>query len=401
MMMSNINPANSQVRILTVIPVYNHAVSLRQVVEGVLEYHDQVLVVDDGSTDGIDGVLTGLAVDTLQHPKNLGKGAALLSAAAWGLQQGYTHMVCLDADGQHDPHDLPRFFAAIAEFPRSLLVGHRDFNQNNIPGASRFGRKFSNFWLRLQTGCRIKDSQSGFRAYPLLIFQQIKFWTRRYNFEVEVLVRSAWAGLELRDIDISVYYPPDNERISHFRGFLDNWRLTLLNTHLTLRSITPWPHQKIIERQTGGPARVGSVSVLHPLHSIRRLLQENCSPQRLAFAAGVGVLLGTLPLLFCHTIAILFVCGFFRLNKVAAVSSSQLCMPPVVPAICIEVGYFLRHGDWLTEFSLQTLGYQGLQRLFEWFLGSLLVAPLLAGLVGTTTLILAGLVKSKDVATRQ
>jgi len=198
----------------------------------------------------------------------------------------------------------------------------------------------------------------------------------------------------LRDVDISVYYPPGNERISHFRGFMDNWRLTLLNTHLTLRSIVPWPHRKIFEATESG--RIKALSVLRPLRSIRQLLRENSSPPKLAVAAGVVVLLGTLPLLFCHTIAILFVCGFFRLNKVAAVSSSQLCMPPIVPALCIELGYFFRTGSWLTEFSLQTLGYQAMQRLYEWFLGSLVLAPLFALMVGGLTLGLAELVKKRD-----
>jgi uncharacterized protein (DUF2062 family) len=386
-------------KILVVVPVYNHPATLRQVVEGVLRQHQQLLVVDDGSCEPVAPLLAGLPVELLRHPRNLGKGAALRAAADWGLARGMSHMICLDADGQHAPDDLPRFFAEIADHPKALIVGHRDFEQPGIPGASRFGRQFSNFWLRLQTGCRLKDCQSGFRAYPLLIFRQLNFWTRRYNFEVEVLVRSAWAGLELRDVDISVYYPPGEQRISHFRGFMDNWRLTLLNSHFTLRSIVPWPHRKISEDGVAAEAPLATVSLLHPLRSLRQLLGESSSPPLLALAAGVGVLLGALPLLFCHTIAILFACGFFRLNKVAAISSSQLCMPPIVPALCIELGYFFRHGSWLTEFSLQTLGYQAPQRLFEWLLGSLLLGPLLAGLVGGTTLLLAGLVKKNDGAT--
>ena len=119
----------------------------------------------------------------------------------------------------------------------------------------------------------------------------------------------------------------------------------------------------------------------------------------LSFAAAVGVLLGALPLIACHTIAILLVCGFFRLNKVAAVSSSQLCMPPIVPALCIELGYYVRHGHWLTELSLQTIGYQALERIYEWFLGSLLLAPLLALLVGALTYLLAWMVQREDAET--
>ncbi|PLX76798.1 MAG: DUF2062 domain-containing protein [Desulfuromonas sp.] len=383
--------------IFVAVPVYNHAATLRQVIAGILEQHDRVLVVDDGSSDGAVEAIAGLPVELIRHPRNLGKGAALQSAARWGLEQGCSHMITIDADGQHAPADLSRFFAEIEKHPQALIVGHRDFDQASIPGSSRFGRQFSNFWLRVQTGCRLKDSQSGFRAYPLIIFEHLNFWCRRYNFEVEILVRSAWAGVELRDVDISVYYPPGEERISHFHGFLDNWRLTLLNTHLTGRSIVPWPHRKIIEREDEG--KLKTVSVIHPLRSIRQLLQENSTPPRLAVAAGTGVLLGTLPLIFCHTIIILMVCGFFRLNKVAAISSSQLCMPPIVPALCIELGYFMRHGEWLTELSLQTLGYQALERIYEWLLGSLVLAPVLAGAVGLLTLLLAQLVQKKDVET--
>ncbi len=386
------------VNTLIVVPVFNHAATLCQVVEGILRYHDRVLVVDDGSSKPVATLLEGMPVELLCHPKNLGKGAALRSAADWGLQRGYSHMVCLDADGQHDPDDLPRFFAEIAEHPQALIVGYRDFDQETIPGSSRFGRQFSNFWLRLQTGSRLKDSQSGFRAYPLIVFSQLNFWTRRYNFEVEVLVRSVWAGLELRDVDISVYYPPGDERISHFRGFMDNWRLTMLNTHLTFRSVVPWPHRKICERENN-TGRIKALSLIHPLRSIRQLLKENSSPERLAVAAGVGIILGTLPLVFCHTIAILFVCGFFNLNKVAAVSSSQLCMPPIVPALCIELGYYLRHGSWLTEFTLQTLGYQALDRIYEWLLGALLLAPLLAVGVGVLTLLMARTIQDRDAET--
>ena len=378
-----------EISIFIVIPVYNHVEALRNVVKGALLHHSRVLVVDDGSTDGGIDTLTDLPIEVLRYPRNRGKGAALLAAAEWGISRGLTHMISLDADGQHDPDDLRKFIVAIENTPDALIVGQRNFEQDGIPTSSRFGRKFSNFWLRLQTSSQLKDSQSGFRAYPLFIFQQLDFWTRRYNFEIEVLVRSAWAGVELRDIDIAVHYPSANERVSHFRGFMDNWRLTILNTHLTMRSVVPWPHRKIVEGTAGESGWVKAVSIIHPLRSIRQLLKENSSPKQLAVAASVGILLGTLPLLFCHTIAILFFCGFFRLNKVAAVSASQLCMPPLVPALCIEVGYYLRNGSWLTDFSLETLGYQAIQRFYEWFLGSLLVAPILALIVATITYRLA------------
>ena len=378
-------------KLLTVIPLYNHGGTVRKVAEQALAVHPQVLVVDDGSSDGGGEALAGLPVAILRHGRNLGKGAAILSAARYAAERGFSHIATIDADGQHDPADLPRLWAAAAAEPLALISGCRDFSAANVPGASRFGRSFSNFWLRLQTGAILPDTQSGFRIYPLALLSGLTFWCRRYNFEIEVLVRAAWAGVPLRSVPISVYYPPGAERISHFRGFMDNWRLTLLNTHLTLRSIVPWPHRRLV-----APEQQKKISPWHPLQSLRRLLTEHASPGQLAAAAALGMLVGTSPLLGAHTIIILFVAGFLRLNKVAAVAASNLCMPPLVPALCIELGHFLRFGHWLTEFSLETLGYQGLQRLWEWLLGSLLLGPLLAALTAGVVYLLAVLVKREE-----
>ena len=112
----------------------------------------------------------------------------------------------------------------------------------------------------------------------------------------------------------------------------------------------------------------------------------------------MGVTIGALPIFGAHTVAILFAAGFLRLNKVAAVAVSQLCMPPVVPALCIELGHYLRFGRWLTEFSLRTLGYQGLQRLWEWLLGSLLSGRFWLSLTGAAVFVLAQLLRRKSRA---
>jgi len=372
-------------RIIVVVPLYNHAATVRQVVQGVLARHAEVLVVDDGSTDQGLKRVADLPVRTHVHPANLGKGAAIRGAAREAHCLGATHIVTIDADGQHDPADLPLFFAAIQAHPRAVIVGTRDFAGANVPGLSRFGRSFSNFWLRVQTGRKLGDTQSGFRAYPLVLFEHLKLSENRYAFEVEVLVRSAWAGLELLDVPITVHYPPREQRVSHFHKFRDNVRISLLNTRLTLRSVLPWPHGRIIASENDGQA----ISVTRPVASLKTLLREQATPPGLAKAAFLGVFLGTLPLLGVHTIVILFAAGYLALNRVAAVAASQLCMPPLVPALCIEVGHYLRHGVFLTEFSIQTLGYQALDRLWEWVLGSLVLAPLLAALVAGTTYVAA------------
>jgi glycosyltransferase involved in cell wall biosynthesis len=361
------------VKFVIVIPVYNHANTLRNVVVRALAVLDTIMVVDDGSTDGGIDTLEGLDIHVLQHPLNRGKGAAILTAAKASRRLGSTHIVTMDADGQHDPADFRQFIPLATRYPEAIIVGKRNF-KGNVPGITRFGRHFSNFWLRIQTGQSIGDSQSGFRVYPLKVLERLKLRESGFAFEVEVLVKASWAGVELREVDISVHYPPPNERISHFNFFKDNVRLTLLNTKLTLRSFAPIPHQQILDRN-GDRTRI---SVTHPIQSLKILLTKNLSPGQLAAAGSLGVFLGTLPLIGFHTIMILFASGFFRLNKVVALSTSQLCMPPLVPAFCIEIGFFLRHGRFLTEISIQTIGYQGLERLFEWVIGSIILAPLLS-----------------------
>lgn len=362
---------NNKIKFVIVIPVYNHAKSLRDVVLKALEVHDTVMVVDDGSTDSGLNTLKGLDVIVLHHPINRGKGAAILTAAKAACRLGMTHMVTIDADGQHDPDDFKRFVPLVKRDPYAIVVGKRDFQTMNVPGLSRFGRHFSNFWLRLQTGQVVRDTQSGLRSYPLVVLERLNLRENGYAFEVEVLVKAAWVGVALREVDISVYYPPRSERISHFHVFRDNVRLSLLNTKLTLRSFVPVPHRRILDCDRSNP----KISIWHPIRSLKTLLTENLSPSQLATAGAMGVFLGTLPLIGLHTITILFTAGFFRLNKLAAVGTSQFCMPPLIPALCIETGYFLRHGKFLTEVSLQTLGYQGLERLFEWIIGSVILAP--------------------------
>jgi glycosyltransferase involved in cell wall biosynthesis len=372
---------------MIVVPVYNHGATLADVVRAILLLHPHVLVVDDASTDlryekgetRPDGALVpaashplcGLAVPCLRHPRNLGKGAAILTGAAAAGKNGMTHIVTIDADDQHDPADLPRFLAAAGADPLAIYVGERDFNTPNVPFSSRFGRRFSNFWYAVQTGRRTKDAQSGFRLYPLAVLDKIRCLERRYGFETEVLVRAAWAGFAVKNLPIKVRYRPARERVSHFRPLADNLRLTLLNSWLTARSFMPWPQKKFLPDGSGG------LSALHPLRSLRLVLADRTTPKNAALAAAIGMGVSALPIFGLHTMAILLLTGVFRVNRFVGLAAGQLGMPPLVPALCIEAGHYFRHGRWLTEISLQTLGYEALDRVWEWCLGSLALAPLL------------------------
>lgn len=366
------------IKVLLVVPVYNHGQTLRHVVEQALSAGAEVLVVDDGSTDEGLKTLSDLGIRTVRHERNLGKGSAILTAAQEASKIGMSHIITADADGQHDPAEYRRFLPLIEENPSAIIVGKRVFDPKKSPFLSRFGRGFSNFWFRVQTGQVLKDIQSGFRAYPVELLLWLKLRRRRYAFEVEVLVKAAWAGVEMREVDISVHYPPKRERISHFRMVRDNASISWLNTLLTLRAALPFPHKAFRPSKAGAE----KISLFHPIASVRMLLRRKITPRELAFSTALGVLVGTFPLVGLWTLTVLLTAGFFRLNKLVALSASQVSNLPLFPALCIEVGHFLRKGRFLTEFSLQTLGYQAPQRIWEWLLGAFIVGPLLGAFAG-------------------
>ena len=377
------------IKIVVLIPVYNHPDTVRDVVVNAMKFNPDVMVVDDGSDRWVSEILFGLDVIIIRHTRNMGKGAAILTGAQKAKSLGFTHIITIDADGQHDPGDLPGMISAVEKNPHAIIVGKRDFKKADVPRASVFGRSFSNFWLRIQTGRSVGDTQSGFRSYPLAVLDELNLKEKHYSFEVEVLVRAIWSGVDVMEADVNIYYPPENKRVTHFLKFKDNLRLTLLNTRLTMRSILPWPHRKIIFEKQGEKL----VSVWHPVNSIRALLTENTSPEKIAIAGALGVFMGALPLIACHTVIIIMVASFFRLNKVVALSTSQLCMPPFMPAICIETGYFLRNGVFLTEVNIKTIGYQAIYRIYEWLLGSLIIGPLSGIMIALIMYIMAVIIQ--------
>ncbi len=372
------------------VPVFNNQATVKDVVTACRSILQNVVVIDDGSTDAdLASLLSGLDVVLLKHGKNLGKGEAILTASRYIEGRGGTYMITVDADGQHDPRDMERFFPLMQESDARLIIGCRDFNTDNVPASSRFGRKFANFWLKAETGCTIDDCQSGFRAYPVRYLNQLRFKGSRYDFEAEVLAKAAWAGLELLMVPIAVHYPKPEERVSSFKPVLDNLRLTRIHSMLVGRRLLPLPHKRLVQG-----SREFDLSLLrHPGKVLRLLLRENATPEGLALSAAVGVFLAVLPILFAHSIVILYVALRLNLNKVVALNVQHIAMPPFVPALCIEVGYYMRHGQWLTDLSFATVFAQFSSRLYEWFLGSLIIAPLLAVLIGAIMYISATVIK--------
>jgi len=366
------------VPIWVAIPVYNNRNTVRAVAASCRALLDHVVVVDDGSSDAdVPSLVAGLDVTVLRHQENRGKGKAILTAARFIQEQGGIHMITIDADGQHDPADIRAFLPHLAVDEPVIVVGVRNFDTENVPWSSRFGRVFANFWLRVEANVTVSDCQSGFRSYPVSYLNRLRFRGSRYDFEAEVLAKAAWAGITIREVDISVLYPRPEERVSSFKPFLDNLRLTHCHAMLILRQMMPWGH-----RQLAGGGGTDLSILREPRKFVLSLFKEDATPEGLARAAAVGTLFGILPILFFHTAVILYVAIRFRLNKLMAVSIQHLFMPPLMPAICIETGYYLRFGRWFTDISYETVFGQYKDRLLEWFLGSMIIAPLVAVLIG-------------------
>jgi glycosyltransferase involved in cell wall biosynthesis len=229
----NIKEKFTSLKCCVLLPTYNNSKVLEQVINDVLQYSQDVCVVNDGSTDQTAEILSRYPhVKVLSYTPNQGKGWALRKGFEFARQHGYEYAISMDTDGQHFASDLPGMLRAIEENPHAIIIGARNMNQEGIPGKSSFGNKFSNFWFTLETGIKLPDTQCGFRAYPIKDLEKIRFFTKKFEFEIEVIVRGAWSGLKVMTVPVKVYYPPAGERISHFRPFKDFARISVLNTVL-------------------------------------------------------------------------------------------------------------------------------------------------------------------------
>ncbi len=221
-----------------VIPVYNHGQRVRDVIQKALKLNMPVFVVDDGSLDDtFDRIKDIKGINILRHYINMGKGAALMTGFAEAAKIA-DWAITFDADGQHDPSDAIPMIRSIKSGKRPIVVGMRTGMMGpDVPWTSRFGRRFSNFWVKVSGGPLVTDSQSGFRIYPLPETFQLKVAARRFQFEVEILVKAGWKGMPVCEVPISVNYQQQGERISHFRPFVDFARNSFTFTRLILQRL--------------------------------------------------------------------------------------------------------------------------------------------------------------------
>ena len=233
-----------QLNACVVMPTYNNGGTLRDVVERVLRYCSDVIVVNDGCTDGSSDILAsfGQRIRVVDYGRNRGKGYALKQGLKEAKSLGFDYALTIDSDGQHFPEDIPVFVEALEQYPGALIVGSRNLNQENMPSGNTFANRFSNFWFKVQTGINLPDTQTGYRLYSLKSLPCLALLTSRYEAELELLVFSAWRGVDLIPVKINVFYPKGEERVTHFRPFWDFFRISVLNTVLCIVAVLyGWP----------------------------------------------------------------------------------------------------------------------------------------------------------------
>ncbi|MGD0388023.1 MAG: glycosyltransferase family 2 protein [Tepidisphaeraceae bacterium] len=340
------------------IPVYNNAGTIADVVRRCREQINDVVVVDDGSSDAdLRQLLKPLGVTVIRHAANLGKGVALMTAFEYAAQHGGQYMVTLDGDGQHFPEDIPRFLPRLS--PDALIIGARREVVGTMPGSSLFGREFSDFWVCIESGRVVADTQSGFRAYPLAHILELRLNSRHYNLEVEVVTRAVWAGLKTENVPIRVRYMEPAQRVSSFRPFRDNLRISLMHARLVLRQLAPIPHRRLERRSMDhredakNAKNAKNTDITIPLRALRalrafavnllkRVWEENSSPLGLAAAVALSALLGIL-LWPWGVIAVAYPAIRLHLNKIVALAVLALCVPKALPIFCARVGQSIVH----------------------------------------------------------
>lgn len=225
-------------RLCAVIPVYNHPQTINEVARRVRGYGLPVLLVDDGSEPACADVLDALArrdpeISMLRRAVNGGKGAAVMDGVRWAVDQGYTHVLQIDADGQHDTGAIPGMIAAMRAGPDRLVMGQPRFDAS-MPAARHYGRWLTHVMVWIESlSLEIRDAMCGFRIYPLAPLLALAARQRlgqRMDFDIEICVRLCWAGVRIDTVEVGVQYPADG--ISHFRLWDDNRRITLMHLRL-------------------------------------------------------------------------------------------------------------------------------------------------------------------------
>lgn len=382
----------AELKCCVIIPTYNNDKTLEKTIRDVLQFAADVIVVNDGSTDRTREILSGLtSIRVINIPKNRGKGYALRLGFHYALKQGFRYAVTIDSDGQHFASDLPKFTAKIEEEPDSVIIGARNMDHDSVPGSSSFGHKFSIFWFRVETGLKVPDIQSGYRLYPLEKMDRMLFFGRKYEFEVEVLVKLAWKDVNITSVPVNVYYAPKSERVSHFRKVPDFTRVSIANTLLVFTAlfwINPFRFLKALRKK-----------------SIRRFIKDYIinsgdTNMKIAVSVTAGVFIGVIPIWGFQMLVAFGVAHWLKLNRFVAVAASNISIPPMLPLI-LFLSYIT--GGLIIGYNKHVIAYSSgmsmawlKDNILQYLVGSVVFGILSAFVLGTITFFLLKIFRKQD-----
>ena len=362
-----------------IIPTYNNPATLERVVNGVLQYTGNIIIVNDGSDERTANILAQYTtLDIIHLPVNKGKGNALRRGFKHAENSGYRYAVTIDSDGQHFPDDLPVFINTLQHSSADiLLIGSRNMTQLGVPRKSSFGNAFSNFWFWFETGIKLTDTQSGFRLYPLHKLPS-RLYTNKFEFEIEVIVRAAWNGTQVINVPIKVLYD-HNERVSHFRPFTDFTRISILNTILVIIAIFYIKPRDFFRRIKKKGLRKFFLEIV----------ASDDSNLTKSLSVALGVFIGIAPFWGFQTMIVIFLAWILKLNKVISFAFSNISFPPFIPLIIyasLKIG-----GLFIAEDPAVVTSYDNFdsirQNLIQYIVGSFIFAAVMAVLFGITAYI--------------
>jgi|TARA_B110000914_G_C15507958_1_gene469275 glycosyltransferase involved in cell wall biosynthesis len=373
----SINEKILDLSLCVIIPTYNNEGTLKRVIDGVLKYTQHIILVNDGATDSTSKILSNYSqLQQIHVEKNKGKGNSLRLAFKHAVTLNYQYAITIDSDGQHFPDDIPAFVNELekSEDKNLLLIGARNMRQKDVPKKSSFGNTFSNFWFLVETGIKLQDTQSGFRLYPLKTIKKIKFYTSKFEFEIEVIVKSAWAGVTLKSIPVRVLYD-ETERVSHFRPFKDFTRISILNTWFVILAILYIKPRDFLR----GFKKKGFKQF------IKEDLLGTQKPSKKAFSVALGLFIGISPFLGFQTVLVFFLAYIFKLNKVIAFVFSNISLPPFIPFVLyasVKMGEYLLGVE--LKYTMEDMldNFEILIHLKVYIIGSFLLAILVSASFG-------------------
>lgn len=369
--------------VCVIVPTYNNADTLNVVLDDILKFTDDIIIVNDGSTDTTEEILQSHSgLDIISYPKNKGKGYALKKGFSLAKEKKFKYAITIDSDGQHIVGDIKLFTDKLSEVPDSIIIGNRNMEQDGIPKKSSFGRKFSNFWFWVETGIKHPDTQSGFRLYPLEQIEPDKFYTNKFEFEIEVIVRLAWKGVNVTSVPIEVIYQNKTERISHFRPFIDFTRISILNTVLVFWALIYIKPRDITRK-------VLSKSLKE--HYYEQIANSKYSNLYLAMSIGFGIFMGIVPIWGYQMITAVFLAHIFKLNKILVLIAANISLPPLIPLIVylsLKTGEIITGTDSNLSFSSE-ISFQTVKSvLYLYIVGSLVFAAISAVFSGLISLLI-------------